>query len=358
MAGDFDCDDLSSLLALICDLTTSYYPINNQQSPITINNSTEFSPSLESIFSRFLPNSMMAYHCGFNRSQEDEVELTNTSETNEILENYKIISSHISKTDSVLEIEKQYNYISELVKNKQLESLVTVYNIDFSTFTLDSNNDLFQHQFDKIVSIEGVDSYNGGDMDPITSNNNIPLERTQNFLNQCKLLLKPNVNSKIILQTISGPYHPYQEIDLKPERKPTLKNKIYQYCDYFEKKYLTKLENDIDTRYIKLMKILSKGFINGHIYDYSSEYIPNYASDLTAILSTDKQFNLLEMENIGDFYPEILKGWCKELLNNYQSSIGHPDGATLENLEIQRGIIFNLSYLISCFKSVWSNTES
>ncbi|KAF2072362.1 hypothetical protein CYY_006332 [Polysphondylium violaceum] len=394
MSGDFECNDLPSLLAELCDLTISFSPSlynsdDNSKSSIFPKDSKywgdifKFIENDQNLFSPFLfdksKSILNPYICNSNNNNDND----NSNNTYQII----IDKLSINDGDIILQIEPTFGcqfskYLLDLHPNCKivlLSSLIDIYNHqqqqNNNSNVIILNNNLsqliqdskYQNYFNHIISLEG----NIENSFYSTESNN----RTRLLLDYCKTLFKNN-KGLLFIQSISGPYHQYQEIDLKPNRKMTFWNKYSKLVEQVGKKYWAVIANFqhnpfyVEERYKVIMNVLSKGYINGHIFDESSKYIPNIPSDLTNICSdkSNDSFNLLEMQNIGDDYPEILQGWIDKLQENRDSlniqiqEIAMQKGCHLkmnqdEIDEIYRAILFHLSFLISCFKSVWSVTR-
>ncbi|EGG16022.1 hypothetical protein DFA_09694 [Cavenderia fasciculata] len=414
VAGDFTCSDLSAFISLVCDLTTSL-----NQSPVSGNNCDNKWGWLSSLLSTAYNNNNILkyflapstpYHCGLLK--EETIQELNVDTLlddyhfnhydlilKKLFSNLQDMTSGVQKR--VLVIEDHSLELTDFIK-KGIEKEKK--NIQVVTLTINNNNqsskeedggdeeeDVFNN-LNNLIQQEEENGRNEHDNDQnnlfdaiiaIESNRVLDSGLFTDGGDIYKLLANDGI---VILQSVSGPYHPYKASDLKPGRFESLgySQRFARKRLDFESKYwslIANFQNDpfkLEQRYVYLMNLLAKGYINGHIYDSHHQAISspssspscNIISELVQLVSeNDSTLELVEMDNIGDNYPVVIETWLKrlteqhdQLVKDYQA-FAMSQGCDLKLNESDIGEVYNslyfhLSYLISCFKSVWSVTQA
>ncbi|GAM17494.1 hypothetical protein SAMD00019534_006690 [Acytostelium subglobosum LB1] len=410
MADEFTCDDLPSFLALVCDLTVSSRA--HKSNPVSSQQQTDdqwgwihhmINPNVMSKY--FLDQGSMMTHCGhletitkekqegasedrdiFNcKLEDDNIDTLYINSLNQLV----VDKLNLYKDDHLLELEPgwgsftlyaaknigckitaitrhdhHHRHLLAMIQKEgpHLEELVTV--------VLVSNNDVEYKTpasvvYDKILSLEGEFHQS------MTS---------QMLLEMCKQRVRPG--GLIFLQAITGPYHPYQQGDIKPT-KPLSWHQLYALMRvHLESRIWGALATFahnpflLEARYQALLGTLGqRGFVNGHSStkapsspDHSD--IPNLSKDAVDLLTSRYAYELqlLEMENVGDHYPPLFDYWQRRLASNKSKLItdmqqeAMSKGCLLKMNEadlgeIPRAIQFHHHYLTACFKSVWSVTR-
>ncbi|EFA76111.1 hypothetical protein PPL_10690 [Heterostelium album PN500] len=372
MANDFICDDMVSLIALLCDLTACSTTTPSIDKDTWGGVSKFIDPS---ILSNYINPNNNNVHCCI----ENESKLESDQDVHQL---YKAHYQHIvdkldiKQSDNVLIIESgsiellniigetgcrldvltkkphQFRSLKQHIQNQQ--------NINIKFINQDESYYGQEKSYDKIICIE-IDER----------------ENDQDLFEFCQTNLQ--LNGLAYIQAITGPFHPYHERDYKPQLQPTYWQSYYLKKSNIESKYwgmIAKFTHNpfqLESRYLSVVDAIGspKGFINGHIAssnNNNNRNIPNLSNDIVKLLSNQNQLQLLEMNNIGDSYPSILEynliklGSMKSRLVKDLQEEAMKNGCDLKMneadlLEIYRTIQFHYYYLIASFKTVWSVTK-
>eukprot|EP01133_Synstelium_polycarpum_P010870 gene10870-12664_t len=378
MTDDFTCDDMASFLALVCDLTACTSTPQLPADPtswgyIDINQVPRIHPT----------------HCGLlqiNDGSEDSDQFACqlTSDTIESL----YITPSFANIVAKLELTAEHTLLQLECGNgaftwyaASICHHVTIITLSLATYTAMAC-EIDSRGLSQKVSIIHVD--NLATWQPATNDQQynaiVSLEEDNSkdvssfILDHSTKILAPN--GRLLVQTITGPYHPYQKRDLKPLVEPTLHQRYQHSLLSLDKIWIlftdfTHNPFGLEQRYLSLLQSLGvKGYINGHMYappaPEQAITIPNLANDIVEMVAKEHGYlSLVEMGNIGDHYPPLLNYWRDSILSNHDKLIHDIQENAIKRgcvlklneadiTEVHRIIQFHISYLTACFKSVWS----